>query len=174
MLAFLVSLNSANANLNRRRDDLYELTFSDNGPGGVSSLVLEPQAGWDTLDVGSGGILMVHQSTQDFVYFNWATEIPELIVNIQARTGKPDYRDSGEVRYYPIPDGNYEYTSGNWFQNRYVYSYGAWDCQGLTTFAVQGRRNVYAQRWYSKARYSAGYLQEFFGYHPTTITVEKV
>lgn len=174
LLAFLVSLNSANANLNRRRDDLYELTFSDNGPGGVSSLVLEPQAGWDTLDVGSGGILMVHQSTQDFVYFNWATEIPELVVNIQARSGKPDYRYSGEVRFYPVPDDNYEYTSGNWFSTPWVFSYGAWDCQGLTTFAVQGRRNVYTEQWLTKGKLPSRFWADWFGFHPTTITVEKV
>lgn len=174
LLAFLASLNSANANLNRRRDDLYELTFSNNGPGGVSSLVLEPQAGWDTFDVGSGGILMAHQSTQDYVYFNWSREIPELVINIQARSGKPDYRYSGEVRFYPVPDGNYEYASGNWFGTQWVFSYGAWDCQGLTTFAVQGRRSEYTNRWLTKVTMPSQYWADWFGFHPTTITVEKV
>lgn len=171
-VGFLSRLHGADAHKRRRAGDKYRLTFDAAGPGGVTELVLEPQAGWTTLDVGAGGVMMRHDATEDYVLFNFGVEVPELIVSIQARESVPDIYWSARMRYMPIPTGDYE---SFYFQVQSVpnqYSYGVWDCQGSTLFARQGRQRNYTNDWftYLKVPNATAYWTGF----PTLVTVEKV
>lgn len=154
--------NYANVNAKRYVGDLYKITFSDNGPGGLSELNVASGGGWALVD-SVAGFKMTKVGTGS-VELNWSTESPVLTCSIDAKINSPAGA-SGNMRY--LPAGS-EYQHRN--QNNSVIQYGTWNPQGTTVFQQVAR--AFGSTYYTKG--SASAPASFFTGFPTTITVEKI
>lgn len=155
--------NSANANANVFTGDQYRVTFSDNGPGGASTLDVATGGGW-TLTSTNAGFKLIKAGT-GAIELNWAVESPVLTCSIDAKINSPLTGASANMRY--LPSGT-EYQHRN--DNNTVIQYGTWNPQGATVFTQVAR--AFGSSYFTKG--SANVLPSYFTGFPTTITVEKI
>lgn len=175
-----VTLDAVNVNSKRYEGDTYRINFSNNGPAGLSSIVLEPQSGWNYHE-DPGGIYMYNYATGDGVNFIWASEIPYVIVSIAAKYENPA-NFAGEARYFPVPNSTYDsvnFQYGTYPYSNYYWGYGTWDTQGSTLFTFYFRKirhwtgsSFSGYRWYWAPPLSI-YNSIRAGF-PTTVTVERI
>jgi hypothetical protein len=164
-MMFRAVFNSVNVQSKRASGDKYHLTFSDNGPGGVTELTLEPQADWSFQQTTATMIQMTKTAgtgTGNRVWFNWGKEIPEIIVNKQVTSPVV----AMFMRYLPADSGHYLQIDG-------ASTPGVWDPQGSSVFNVRG---VEAGNFWGGVGYmdSSTYPSQYFSSYPASITVEKV
>jgi len=164
-LQFRSTFNSLNAQRKRRSGDKYRLTFSSNGPGGVTDLTLEPQTDWSFQQTTATMIQMTKTAgtgTGNRVWFDWGKEIPEIIVNKQITSPVV----AMFMRYLPSSSGHYGQIDG-------ASTPGVWNPQGTTSFSVRGveKPNGRGGTGYFD---SSSYPSSYFSSYPTSITVEKV
>lgn len=155
--------NSANANANVFTGDQYRVTFSDNGPGGASTLDVATGGGW-TLTTTNAGFKLIKAGT-GAIELNWAVESPVLTCSIDAKINSPLTGASANMRY--LPSGT-EYQHRN--DNNTVIQYGTWNPQGATVFTQVAR--AFGSSYFTKG--SANVLPSYFTGFPSTITVEKI
>ena len=154
--------NFANVNGKRYDGDQYRVTFSDNGPGGASTLDVATGGGW-TLTNSSAGFKLVKAGT-GAIELNWLVESPVLTCSIDAKINSPSGA-SGNMRY--LPSGT-QYRHRN--DNNSVIDYGEWNPQGTTVFNQVAR--AFGSTYYTKG--SANSPASFFTGFPGTITIEKI
>jgi len=164
-LTFRAVFDGLNPQAKRGSGDLYSLSFSDNGPGGVSHLILQPQDDWEFQQTTTTMIQMTKTAgtgTGDRIWFNWGREIPEITINKQITSPVVALF----MRYLPASSGNYEQIDG-------ASTPGVWDPQASTSFSVKG---VEAPNMTGGVGYmdSSVYPAQYFAAYPTSITVEKV
>lgn len=154
--------NSANVNGRRFVGDQYRITFSDNGPGGLSTLNVASGGGW-TLTETNAGFSLVKAGTGS-ISLNWTTEAPVLTCLIDARLNLPQTGNNA-MRY--LPSGTV-YAHRN--DNNSVINYGEWNPQGTTVFNQVAR--ALGSTYFVKG--ANGTPVSFFTNFPGTITVEKI
>jgi hypothetical protein len=154
--------NSANVNARRFVGDQYRITFSDNGPGGLSTLDVASGGGW-TLTETNAGFSLVKAGTGS-ISLNWMTEAPVLTCLIDSRLNLPQTGNNA-MRY--LPSGTV-YSHRN--DNNSVVRYGEWNPQGTTVFNQVAR--ALGSTYFVKGMNSTP--ASFFNGFPGTITVEKI
>ena len=126
----------------------FRLTFDANGPGGVSSLDLEPQSGW-SFSSSSGIIEMIHAATLDVVVFDYSKEVPTVDVTIPAAT----YPTMSATCLYG-PQGTqyesvYKYRSTGLYVSVWTMPQrGVWTPGTSQDFTLEGRRQAWTARLY--------------------------
>jgi hypothetical protein len=154
--------NSANVNARRFVGDQYRITFSDNGPGGLSTLDVASGGGW-TLTETNAGFSLVKAGTGS-ISLNWTTEAPVLTCLIDSRLNLPQTGNNA-MRY--LPAGTV-YAHRN--DNNSLVQYGEWNPQGTTVFNQVAR--ALGSTYFVKGMNSTP--ASFFNGFPGTITVEKI
>jgi len=163
-LMFRAAFNSLNVQSKRRTGDKYRLTFSSNGPGGVTELTLEPQTDWSFQQTTATMIQMTKTAgtaTGNRVWFNWGKEIPEIVINKQITSPVAMF-----MRYLPADSNHYLQMDG-------ATTPGVWNPRGSSVFSVRG---IEGPNGWGGIGYmdSSSYPSSYFSSYPTSITVEKV
>lgn len=108
----------------------WEFAFSNNGPGGLSTLKSEPVAGW-TYQATTGSFYQIQNGGSGLLSMNWFREIPL----IEVRNG---YYMNG--LYVPDSDSHY---GDLLLQNSQAWRPGVWNPNAATTFRLVGSRESY-------------------------------
>jgi len=154
--------NSVNVNARRFVGDQYKITFSDNGPGGLSTLDVASGGGW-TLTESNAGFSLVKAGTGS-ISLNWTTETPVLTCSLDSRLNMPQTGNNA-MRY--LPSGTrYSYRN----DNNSVINYGEWNPQETTVFSQVAR--ALGSTYFLKGANSTP--ASFFTGFPGSITVEKI
>lgn len=108
----------------------WQLAFDANGPGGVSSIQMIPQAGW-AYEFANNSITLTQTSSPfDSVKLDWNREIPEITVK------RPALAVSGSYAtwiFKPASTGDY---AANTLYNGPLVQYGVWNPDASTTFSI--------------------------------------
>lgn len=152
----------------------YKITFSDDGPSGLSELRLETQIGW-TITQTETQITATHIATGDYVLFDWGREIPYVELRYAALDNAP-VSGLTVVRYYPADSGDYEAILSR--DNLYggpsppvgttSNTYGVWDTSAPTTFTHIHRRVLTPVfLWQAPPQIPSAYVANF----PSTVSI---
>lgn len=135
-----MSFTGGDAKAKIKANKTIRLSFDKGGPGGVSTLDLEPQAGWSFSDT-AGVITMVHTSTTDAIDFYFNREVPYIDVKIAAATY------SGMItKCVYCPRGTeyealYKYRATGLYESVYTMPQrGSWIPSTTQDFHIEGRR----------------------------------
>lgn len=166
-------LGYSDANLKRKNTDTYTLTFSDNGPGGASSLTFQATTGWEFVQQSITGYWMRHTATGDVCEMSWNHEHPEIRIYKTSQVNVPSGNYDGWLRYFPSASGHYDSVSllagvapGG---SNDPYEYGVWNPNGSTTFEPQGRLYQFQNEYFITLNHYPDPAANF----PATITVTK-
>ena len=165
--------NKANVNANRGPSDRYQLTFDAAGPGGVSSVVLEPTAGWTFSEEGTTK-RMLHIATGDVLTFNWGFEHPQILINKPSRQNLPYPTTVMRPICAYYPSGSADFIDVNYSAG--VVRQGVWN-PASSTFPLFGRyfvgvgRPDYYGAW---ANVSGGMSNAIYTGFPHSISVVKL
>lgn len=155
--------DAGNVNSKRSSADRYRYTFSDNGPGGLSS-VTPTTPGW-TLTADPAQQSLINNSV-GAIWFDWRPESPVLTLQINALNNVPFAPAGPIMRYMPVDRADYSLRliNGNTMQT------GVWNPNAATVFQQVARQYDSALR----IKGSGIITDEYFDNFPATITVEKV
>lgn len=163
---YRASFSSINVQAKRTAGVKYKLTFSSNGPGGASELVMQPQTNWQFEQLTATRIKMTKTAgtgTGENVTLDWGREIAHMLI---VRSVYLPVGSNPTVRYFPAASGHYGQIDG-------ASTPGVWNATGSTTFSV---RSILSPDGMGGVGYldSSRLPASYFGSFPTTVTVEKV
>lgn len=166
-------MSKSSVNANRSKTDRYQLTFDANGPGGATTLVLEPTAGWTFVEEGPTKI-MIHSGSGDRISFIWSSEHPQIVVYRPSQINLP-YAGTHrpQCAYYPTGSTPYHAYTNIGGANQL----GSWNPSGTTVFPIYGRYVVGFQTgdYYAPTSLlNSGSGNSFFNNFPHAITMVKL
>lgn len=142
----------------------FKFVFADNGPGGISELTMQSQAGWSYTPTG-GSISMTRTGTTHQIDFVWNVEIPFIRYIDFSKHDNPS-GTRWEMRYRPADSGDYE-SFRDYPGNSVDITLGRWNPNSPTAFSNLWR-HLQNFDWY----YATGNsLSTGF---PSAITIQRV